>query len=233
MKIGETWAFYVCISLADLRYTLGSSIGKTFASNNELRIMEGAGAADYPPFGGSDPEAGGTEYTFYAPRVFNGQLRYDYVDVCPSQAPSSFEYTDPPTPTPTLTTSVSYTFYVEHDPELLNGEITYDMSFGVRSVLDKFLDGDEEIRDELLHGHKNDDKLVIENIVAKVTSPSSIGCEYLLHLTLTSRWYSTTHVLSSLTHIPLQYRRLRSSCRNDLYSNFCRCHGYSSQHCYK
>ena len=181
MKIGETWAFYVCISLADLRYTLGSSIGKTFASNNELRIMEGAGAADYPPFGGSDPEAGGTEYTFYAPRVFNGQLRYDYVDVCPSQAPSSFEYTDPPTPTPTLTTSVSYTFYVEHDPELLNGEITYDMSFGVRSVLDKFLDGDEEIRDELLHGHKNDDKLVIENIVAKVTSPSSIGCEYLLY----------------------------------------------------
>ena len=58
MAIGETWSFYVCIDAPDLRYTLGSSIGKTFASNNELRIMEGAGAADYPPFGGDHPEAG-------------------------------------------------------------------------------------------------------------------------------------------------------------------------------
>lgn len=76
MKVGDTWSFYVCSSIADFRYTLGSSIGKTFASNSHLRVMEGSGAADYPPFMGGTPESGGVEYTFYAPRVFNGNLRY-------------------------------------------------------------------------------------------------------------------------------------------------------------
>ena len=68
IKAGETWSLYVCTSQADFRYTLGTSIGKTFAANSELRIMEGAGAADYPPFTRDDP-------TSYAPRVFNGNLR--------------------------------------------------------------------------------------------------------------------------------------------------------------
>ena len=182
MKIGETWSFYVCTSLADLRYTLGSSIGKTFASNTELRIMEGAGAADYPQFGGGNPEAGGVEYTFYAPRVFNGNLRYEYVAECPSEAPSSFDYTDPPTPTPSLTTSITYTFYVEHGPDMLNGEITYDMTDGVRGLLNELMNSKETAKqDENLRFHTIKDNLVVQTVIASLVSPSEIGCEFLLN----------------------------------------------------
>lgn len=84
IRKGETWGMYVCSSLDDIRYTHGSSNGQTFAQNAQLRIMEGAGAADYPPF------FQGAEYTFHAPRVFNGILRYDHVAKCPSDAPSQY-----------------------------------------------------------------------------------------------------------------------------------------------
>ena len=107
------------MSNADLRYALGTSIGTTFSSNSELRIMEGAGAADYPPFKGGTPESGGVEYTFYAPRVFTGSVRYDYVAECSSAAPSMFDHTPVPTPVPVLSTTVSYTFYVEHSQDKL------------------------------------------------------------------------------------------------------------------
>ena len=173
MKAGETWSIYVCTSVPDFRYTLGTSIGKKFAGNNEIRVMEGAGAADYPPFKGGTPDGGGVEYTFYAPRVFNGNLRYDFVRDCPSEAPSAVYSTPMPTPVPSLTTSISYTFYVEHSPDLLQGAVTYDMSFGVRAVLDGFLGGDEDI----LFGYARDHELVIERVVANFVSPAEIGCE--------------------------------------------------------
>jgi len=171
MKIGETWSLYVCTSLADFRYTLGTSIGKTFAANPELQIMEGAGAADYPPFRGGNPANGGAEYTFYAPRVFNGNLRYDYTTECPSVAPSSVYSTPAPTVTPMLTTTVSFTFYVEHSPEKLKGVVTNDMSVGVRDVMDQFLGGNEDI----LYGHAKNDGLVIERVMANMVSPTEIG----------------------------------------------------------
>jgi len=173
IKVGETWALYICSSLADFRYTLGTSIGKTFERNSELRIMEGAGAADYPPFLGGTPEGGGVEYTFYAPRVFNGRLRYDYVSECPSASPSQApSITSPaPTVTPTLTTTVSYTFYVEHTPDKLKSEVENDMEVEVRAVLDGFLGG----RDDILYGHKKKDELVIERVVANMVSPTEIG----------------------------------------------------------
>lgn len=177
MTIGDTWSLYVCTSIPDFRYTLGTSIGKTFAANPELRVMEGAGAADYPPFHGGKPETGGVEYTFYAPRVWNGNLRYDYVTECPSEAPSSLFTTPPPSVTPSLTTTVSYAFYVEHSPKKLNGAVMYDMSFGVRAVLDKFTDGGEDILFKL----DQQDGLVIEKVVPNVVSPSAIGCEFLVH----------------------------------------------------
>jgi hypothetical protein len=88
IKEGETWALYVLTSTSDQRYTMGTSIGQVFASSPELDILEGAGAADYPAFGSGLPEYGGIEYTFYAPRVFNGILRYDYIALCPTEAPS-------------------------------------------------------------------------------------------------------------------------------------------------
>ena len=175
MKAGETWSIYICTSVADFRYTLGTSIGKTFASNSELRIMEGAGAADWPPFGGGDPAAGGVEYTFYAPRVFNGRLRYDYVDECPSAAPSIPGETAAPTSSPKSVTRVSYTFYIEHSPDILTNQITYDMSFGVRKILEEFIEG----KDELLSGYTSDHDLAIDSIVTNVVLPSQIGCEFL------------------------------------------------------
>ena len=176
--------------MADFRYTLGTSIGKTFASNSELRIMEGAGAADWPPFGGGDPAAGGVEYTFYAPRVFNGRLRYDYVDECPSAAPSIPGETAAPTSSPKSVTRVSYTFYIEHSPDILTNQITYDMSFGVRKILEEFIEG----KDELLSGYTSDHDLAIDSIVTNVVLPSQIGCEF-LHTSLGLSASSCAHTL--------------------------------------
>ena len=174
MKAGETWSIYVCTSIADFRYTLGTSIGKTFASNSELKIMEGAGAADWPPFGGGDPATGGIEYTFYAPRVFNGRLRYDYVDECPSEAPSITGDTGSPVASPTSVTQVSYTFYIEHSPDILTNQISYDMSFGVRKILEEFIGG----KDKLLSEYASFHDLRIDSIVTNVVLPSQIGCEF-------------------------------------------------------
>ncbi|KAL9183483.1 hypothetical protein ACHAXT_004339 [Thalassiosira profunda] len=171
MKAGETWSLYVCMSTADLRYTLGTSIGKTFAENSQLRIMEGAGAADSPPFQGGTPEAGGAEYTFYAPRLFNGALRYDYVADCPSAAPSGDFRTTAPSSIPILTTTVSYSFFVEHAEDKRKGAVTYDLSFGVRAVLEKYLAGEED----MLTGYALRHGLVIERVVANLISPEEIG----------------------------------------------------------
>jgi hypothetical protein len=171
MKIGEVWSLYVCTSLPDFRYTLGTQLGEEFASNSELGVLEGAGAADYPPFLSGTPAVKGVEYTFYAPRLFNGNLKYDHIDECPSAAPSSM-YSTSPTKTPMLTTNVSYTFYVEHSPEK-SWSVNQDMSSGVRALLDRFLGG----KDDVLHGYVIRDELVIDSVVANAVSPTDIGCE--------------------------------------------------------
>jgi hypothetical protein len=171
MKIGEVWSIYVCTSLADFRYTLGTKLGEEFASNSELSIMQGAGAADWPPFLSGTPAAKGVEYTFYAPRLFNGNLRYDHIGECPSAAPSSMDSTSP-TQTPMTTTNVSYVFYVEHSPEK-SWSVNQDMSSGVRAVLDRLLGG----KDDVLHGYVIRDELVIVSVVASGVSPTAIGCE--------------------------------------------------------
>ena len=206
MKIGETWSFYVCTSLGDLRYSLGSSIGSISASNTELRIMEGAGAADYPPFEGGNPEEGGVEYTFYAPRVFNGILRYDFVGGCPDGNQGSTSATD--SSPQILTTMFSYQFYVEHDPDILNGEITYDISLGVRAALDMLMDDlNDELRDDLLFSYKTNDNLVIETVVAELVSPSDIGCKFDLVL-ISFRLYIYLTVFFS----PLSWSTLTQIC---------------------
>lgn len=232
MKIGETWSLYICTSLADFRYTLGTSIGKTFAANNQLRIMEGAGAADFPPFMGGLPEGGGVEYTFYAPRVFNGNLRYDYIADCPSEAPSSVYSTPVPTPIPSLTTSVSYTFYVEHNSDKLKGAITYDMSFGVRAVLDRFLGGEEDI----LFGYAKNHELVIEQVVANMVSPTEIGCELLIEHCLLLFCHLFVAIWDYLSPFSLclpllsLFRSLLSNPTRDLYSDLRRCDGYTPKY---
>ncbi|KAL7548238.1 hypothetical protein ACHAWF_011528, partial [Thalassiosira exigua] len=172
MKAGETWSLYACASLPDFRYQMGTSIGKTSASSPELRVMEGAGAADWPQFQGGPPNV---EYTFYAPRVFSGNLRYDYASECASEVPSAAPTSEPrseaPSSVPVLTTHVNYTFYVEHASDRLAGAVIYDMSFGVRAVLDRFTKGEEE----LLHWHAKNDGLEIATVEARSVSPTVIG----------------------------------------------------------
>ncbi|KAL7471580.1 hypothetical protein ACHAXS_011876 [Conticribra weissflogii] len=138
---GETWSIYVCTNVADLRYTLGTSIGSLFTENDDLQILEGAGAADWPPFGGASAGiVGAKEYTFYAPRVFNGIVRYEYKAECPSAAPSGAAGVTPtPTAFPLLTTSAKYQFFVEHATDRSVTAISQDMEFAVNAVIDNFL----------------------------------------------------------------------------------------------
>ena len=230
MKAGETWSIYVCTSIADFRYTLGTSIGKTFASNSELKIMEGAGAADWPPFGGGDPATGGIEYTFYAPRVFNGRLRYDYVDECPSEAPSITGDTGSPVASPTSVTQVSYTFYIEHSPDILTNQISYDMSFGVRKILEEFIGG----KDKLLSEYASFHDLRIDSIVTNVVLPSQIGCEFFvpcLVWSLDVGFCSSQPCAVVLTSMPSFDRPLHPNAAAALYSRLRRRHRHPPQHC--
>ena len=169
MREGETWAFYACTSTADLRYTLGSSIGKVCASNSELRVYEGAGGADWPQFGGQD--AKGMDYTFYAPRVPSLKLKYDYAAECPSEPPSSFYFTPSPTPRPTLLTAVTYTFYAEHSADKTMSDVTYDMEYGVRGVLDSFV----KDKSNPLHEHHINDGLVVTSVRGYIVSAMVVG----------------------------------------------------------
>lgn len=171
IKQDETWAIYVLTSVPDFRYTMGNTIGEVFASSPEIDILEGAGAADYPAFGSGLPEFGGVEYTFYAPRVFNGNLRYSYFAECPSEAPS---ISIPPTPTPILKTSISYMFYVEHMPSIVASDVTQDMELGVRTVLDDFLIDANNVLNELVVN----DGLYISSISAGVVPPAKLGCKF-------------------------------------------------------
>lgn len=168
MKEGETWAFYTCTSIADLRYTIGSSIGKVCASNSELRVYEGAGGADFPQFG---QELKGIDYTFYAPRVPSLKIRYDYVAECPSEPPSSFDFTPSPTPIPTLTTAVTYTFYAEHSADRSMADVTYDMEYGVRGVLDSFV----KDKSNPLYEHAVKDGLVVTTVRGVIVSAMDVG----------------------------------------------------------
>jgi hypothetical protein len=170
IKEGETWAFYVLTSVPDLRYTMGTAIGEVFSSSPEIDILQGAGAADFPAFGSGLPEYGNVEYTFYAPRVFNGNLRYDYFAECPSEAPS---VSIPPTPTPIIKTSVTYMFYVEHGPSIVASDVPNDMERGVRDVLDAFLVDDENDLHELVV----DDGFYISDISAGIAAPTDLGCK--------------------------------------------------------
>lgn len=172
MKTGEVWAFYVCTSLADVRYTIGTKLGEEFASNSELSVMEGAGAADYPPFLSGTPAVQGVEYTFYTPRQFNGILIYDHIAECASTAPSSMN-SIAPTPTPILTTNVTYTFYVEHSPEK-SWSVKEDMSAGVRNVLNRFMGGE----DDTLYKYVIDDDLAIGSVLGNDTPPDDIDCKF-------------------------------------------------------
>lgn len=168
MKEGETWGFYACTSIADLRYSIGSAIGKTCASNAELRVYEGAGGADFPQF---EAEAKGIDYTFYAPRVPSLIMRYDYAAECPSEPPSSFDFTPSPTPLPTLVTAATYTFYAEHSADKSMADVTFDMEYGVRGVLDAFM----KDKSNPLHEHVVKHGLVVTSVRAIIVSPMDVG----------------------------------------------------------
>ena len=168
MNEGQTWAFYACTSIPDHRYTIGSSIGKTCASNSELRVHEGAGGADFPQF---EAEGKGVDYTFFAPRVPSLIVHYDYAAECPSEPPSSFDFTPSPTPRPTLTTSATYTFYAEHSADKSMAAVTFDMEDGVRGVLDTL----KNDKSNPLHEHEVKDGLVVTSVRAIIVSAMDVG----------------------------------------------------------
>ena len=212
IKQGETWALYVLLSVPNLRYTTGTKIGQVFASTPELDLLEGAGAADYPAFGSGLSEFGDIEYTFYAPRIFNGNLRYDYFAECPSEAPST---SIAPTPTPILKTSVKYTFHVEHGPEMSASNVPRDMERGVSSVLDGFLvDSNNDLNELVLN-----DGFYISSISAGVVPPAELRCEFLTTLSLTLKLVVTSFMHSRLfSHI--MSRSVRPNSSEFMHSNF-------------
>ncbi|EJK65118.1 hypothetical protein THAOC_14065, partial [Thalassiosira oceanica] len=155
---------------ADLRYTVGTNVGSTVSASPQLRILEGAGAANYPPFKSGTPEGGDIDYTFYAPRIFNGRLHYDHVQECPSEEPSAAP-SAVPTVSPWVTTRVSYAFYVEHDPDQSGELVVYDMTDGTRKVLAKLVSG----MDPVLTGYAEDDNLKVNSVETRVITPREIG----------------------------------------------------------
>jgi len=175
MAAGETWGLYVCMSNADLRYTVGTNVGSTVSANPQLRILEGAGAANYPPFRSGTPEGGNVDYTYYAPRVFNGRLHYDHVRECPTDEPSGAPSAAPssaaPTASPRVETTVSYAFYVEHDPDQSGELVVYDMTDGTRKVLARLVSG----MDAVLTGYAEDDGLDVVSVATRVITPREIG----------------------------------------------------------
>ena len=168
IRQGETWSLYILSSIPDLRYTVGTAVGQVFASSPELDILEGGGAADYPAFGSGLPEYGGVEYTFYAPRIFNGNLRYEYFAECLSEPPS---ISLAPTPAPILTTPVTYMFYVEHGPETPQSVVPGVMETASKTVLDGFLIDDTNELNELVI----DDEFFISSVKAEFAAPDQMG----------------------------------------------------------
>ena len=185
----------------------------TVSASPQLRILEGAGAANYPPFKSGTPEGGNIDYTFYAPRVFNGRLHYDHVSECPTEEPTALPSSMPSSSTPTaslapsvtetITTKVSYAFYVEHDPDQSEEYVKYDMSTGTSLVLDKFVAG----KDAALTGYAKDDGLVVDSVKTRVITPREIGCKLLSCRGLVPRVVST-----EFPHTPFEttHRHLRS-----------------------
>ena len=133
--------------------------------------------------------------------------------------------TPSPTPIPVLSTSVSYTFYVEHSADKLKGAVTYDMSFGVRNVLEKFLGGQEDI----LHGYAVNHDLAIERIAANMVSPTEIGCELHLvcHISVVLQPTLNSHSRPCCCFRPL----LPNSARH-MFAHFSRSYCFAPVNCY-
>jgi hypothetical protein len=72
MLENQTWAFYVTLSTADIKYSRTSvELGDPFVSDDYISISAGAGLAA-PDFGGS----------LFEPRAFNGKVYYRYEQEC-------------------------------------------------------------------------------------------------------------------------------------------------------
>ena len=74
MNAGETMGFYVLLdSWGAMRYTNGTGLGDTAATNADLTIFQGRGGADVP-FGNS----------LFTPRIWNGTICYNNTSSAPS-----------------------------------------------------------------------------------------------------------------------------------------------------
>jgi hypothetical protein len=71
LKAGSRQAFYATVNAAVMQYSDGSEVNRMYIRNNELQILEGTAVAR-PFFGGT-----------FAPRIFNGAMRYQLVGEAP------------------------------------------------------------------------------------------------------------------------------------------------------
>jgi len=67
VNAGETQAFYVTLTTAQMRYSDGDELGAVYASSADLQILQGAGVVY--PFGNGSSSAG-----VWEPRIWNGGL---------------------------------------------------------------------------------------------------------------------------------------------------------------
>ena len=112
---GNLQSFYVTLTTNDIRYTNGDKIGAVFISDDNLQFLEGTG--NIYPFG-----------TSYAPRVWNGRIKYRRVpnSEIPPGTTISPTIQDPifePTPQPVL----EFTMAPSADPvsDMSNEPSTY------------------------------------------------------------------------------------------------------------
>ena len=98
------------------------------------------------------------------------KLKYDYAAECSSEPPSSFDFTPSPTPRPTLLTAATYTFYAEHSADKTMADVTYDMEYGVRGVLDSFV----KDKSNPLHEHHINDGLVVTSVRGYIVSAMDV-----------------------------------------------------------
>ena len=120
MGVDDMRAFYVTLSTADMKYTRTStSVGEALTSDGLLTINAGAGNAA-PDFGGS----------LFEPRVFNGAVHYRHEDDC----------------TEDITTTLFYTFNIQHDSSMADSEIIEMVNKNVLQTVTSLMEIDATLR---------------------------------------------------------------------------------------
>jgi len=141
IQVDSTYSFYISLSRANLRYTVGSGEGSVVTSNSDLQILEGIGVA-LPHFTGGHVNG----------RIWNGALFYNKVSLTdtPSLAPTEFPSSmpssapsimssDTPSGSPSTSSNYCEEFVIEEFGNKKNENIAY-VDFDYELVAKKWID---------------------------------------------------------------------------------------------